>query len=85
MDTPLFKNKQVAIPNGVNLFVNLEYMNPGVSIKDRLGIKPIRDSIDNGQLKPVGTVIEPTAGNTDIGLALVAIGLDITVFFTVSK
>ena len=54
------------------LFVKLENQNPGGSIKDRIALSMIKDAEDSGKLKPGGTIIEATAGNTGIGLALVA-------------
>ena len=54
------------------LFVKLENHNPGGSIKDRIGLTIIEEAENSGLLKPGGTIIEATAGNTGIGLALVA-------------
>lgn len=71
--TPLLKLNHLAPLNGVNLFAKLEYMNPGGSMKDRIGLEIIREAEESGQLKPGGTIIEATAGNTGIGLALAAV------------
>ncbi len=61
------------IDTGVcRLFVKLENQNPGGSIKDRIGLSIIEDAEKEGQLKAGGTIIEATAGNTGLGLALVA-------------
>jgi cystathionine beta-synthase len=54
------------------LFLKLEYMNPGGSIKDRIGLSMIEEAERRGELKPGGTIVEATAGNTGLGLALVA-------------
>ncbi|MGH8177633.1 MAG: pyridoxal-phosphate dependent enzyme [Steroidobacter sp.] len=54
------------------LFLKLEYMNPGGSIKDRIGLSMIQEAERRGDLKPGGTIVEATAGNTGLGLALVA-------------
>ncbi len=54
------------------LYLKLELMNPGGSIKDRIGITMIEEAVSRGDLKPGGTIVEATAGNTGIGLALVA-------------
>ena len=55
-----------------DLFVKLENHNPGGSIKDRIGLSIIEEAEKSGKIKPGGTIIEATAGNTGIGLALVA-------------
>ena len=55
-----------------DLFVKLENLNPGGSIKDRVGIKIIEEAEKNGSLKPGGVIVECTAGNTGLGLALAA-------------
>ena len=73
-NTPLFEISQIPVPNQCRIVAKLEYLNPGGSVKDRLGIALLRDAEERGELKPGGTVIEPTAGNTGIGLALAAIG-----------
>lgn len=60
-------------------------MNPGGSIKDRLGLKLIEDALNRGLLKPGGTIIEATAGNTGIGVALAAVGKGYRVVFVTLK
>jgi O-acetylserine dependent cystathionine beta-synthase len=79
--TPLIELTNISIPNGARIFAKLEFFNPGGSIKDRLGIKLIEDALQKGLLKPGGTIIEPTAGNTGIGVALAAIGKGFKVIF----
>src|SRR5579864_690372 len=54
------------------LFVKLENMNPGGSIKDRIALSMIKAAEESGELKPGGTIIEATAGNTGLGLGLIA-------------
>lgn len=71
------------LPEGVRIFAKLEYFNPGGSIKDRLGQELLRDALEIGKLKEGGTIIETTAGNTGIGLALAAISKNVNVIFCV--
>lgn len=83
--TPMIELTQFQLPNDVRLFAKLEYLNPGGSIKDRLGIELIEEAFRTGKLAAGGTLIEPTAGNTGIGLALAAINKDIEVVFVVPE
>lgn len=71
-NTPLLKLNNILPNKKVNIFAKLEYLNPGGSIKDRIGLQIIEDAERNGFLKPGYTIIEATAGNTGIGLALAA-------------
>lgn len=75
-DTPLLKlnryTKKVGITDA-NIYAKLELFNPAGSVKDRVALKMIEDAEADGTLKPGGTIIEPTSGNTGIGLAAVAI------------
>ena len=57
---------------GATVLVKLEYLNPGGSIKDRIAVKMIEEAERTGKLLPGGTIVEPTSGNTGVGLALVA-------------
>ncbi|MDF2683508.1 MAG: cysK [Brevibacillus sp.] len=82
-NTPIVEITQFELPEGVRLFAKLEYFNPGGSVKDRLGMELIRAAEENGKLKPGGTIIEPTAGNTGIGVALAAVGTGYKVIFCV--
>ncbi|MBM7096019.1 cysteine synthase family protein [Bacillus sp. H-16] len=84
-NTPLFEITRIPLPNRVRLFAKLEYFNPGGSVKDRLGQELIRDAIDGGHISETGTIIEPTAGNTGIGLALAAVGTKVNVIFVVPE
>ncbi|HEU5140909.1 MAG TPA: cysteine synthase family protein, partial [Bacillales bacterium] len=84
-NTPLLEITQFSLPDGVRLFAKLEFYNPGGSIKDRLGVELLQEALNSGELKPGGTVIEPTAGNTGIGLALAAVNLGLTVMFCVPE
>jgi len=70
-NTPLVRLSRIH-PDG-NLVAKAEYMNPGGSIKDRIGLGMIERAERNGWLKPGDTIVEPTSGNTGVGLAMVAI------------
>jgi len=70
--TPLVRLERVAEPKSAAVWVKLEGMNPGGSIKDRPALSMIRDAEERGLLKPGDTIVEPTSGNTGIGLAQVA-------------
>lgn len=70
-NTPLLKLKKASEITGCTILGKAEFMNPGQSVKDRAALYIIRDAIAKGALKPGGTIVEGTAGNTGIGLALV--------------
>ncbi|MDA8228960.1 MAG: cysteine synthase A [Desulfitobacterium hafniense] len=70
--TPLVKLKRLLKPNCANVYVKLEYFNPGGSVKDRIAWGMILAAEEQGLLKPGGTIIEPTSGNTGIGLSMIA-------------
>ncbi len=69
--TPLIRLRRVSDETGCEILGKAEFMNPGQSVKDRAALYIIRDAIARGDLKPGGTIVEGTAGNTGIGLALV--------------
>ncbi|HET9349119.1 MAG TPA: cystathionine beta-synthase, partial [Arthrobacter sp.] len=69
---PLVKLHHVTDGIGATVLVKLEYLNPGGSIKDRIAVKMIEEAERTGKLLPGGTIVEPTSGNTGVGLALVA-------------
>ncbi|MCC3277997.1 cystathionine beta-synthase [Arthrobacter sp. zg-Y40] len=71
-NTPLVKLNNVTEGIRATVLVKLEYLNPGGSVKDRIAVKMIDTAEQEGKLRPGGTVIEPTSGNTGVGLALVA-------------
>ena len=71
-NTPLIKLKKASELTGCTILGKAEFMNPGQSVKDRAALFIIRDAIAKGQLKPGGTIVEGTAGNTGIGIAVVA-------------
>jgi len=70
-NTPLLKLKKASEMTGCNILGKAEFMNPGQSVKDRAALYIIKDAMAKGLLKPGGTIVEGTAGNTGIGLALV--------------
>jgi cysteine synthase len=70
-NTPIVKLKSTD-DNSAEIYVKLEYMNPGSSVKDRIAKAMIEAAEEQGLLKPGGTIVEPTSGNTGIGLAMVA-------------
>ncbi|WP_137788794.1 cysteine synthase family protein [Bacillus sp. E(2018)] len=84
-NTPLMEITQFSLPKGVRLFAKLEFMNPGGSVKDRLGMELLEAALAKGDLVQGGTIIEPTAGNTGIGLALAAINKGINVIFVIPE
>jgi cysteine synthase len=70
-NTPLIRLKRASEETGCEILGKAEFMNPGQSVKDRAGLFIIEDAIAKGKLRPGGTVVEGTAGNTGIGLAVV--------------
>ena len=70
-NTPLIRLKKASEMTGCEILGKAEFMNPGQSVKDRAALYIIRDAVARGELKPGGTIVEGTAGNTGIGLALV--------------
>ncbi|ORW01998.1 cystathionine beta-synthase [Mycobacterium kyorinense] len=71
-NTPLVQLNSVVPPGAGRVVAKVEYLNPGLSSKDRIAEKMIDAAEASGQLKPGGTIVEPTSGNTGVGLALVA-------------
>ena len=70
-NTPLIKLKRVSAATGCTILGKAEFMNPGQSVKDRAALFIIQDAVRKGELRPGGVIVEGTAGNTGIGLALV--------------
>jgi cysteine synthase A len=81
-ETPMLQMKRLAPPGSADIFAKLEYLNPGGSVKDRAAIGIIARAESEGKLRPGGTVIEATAGNTGIGLALIGVsrGYEVRLF-----
>ncbi len=71
-NTPLIRLRRASEATGCEILGKAEFLNPGQSVKDRAALFIIRDAIARGQLRPGGTIVEGTAGNTGIGLAVVA-------------
>lgn len=71
-DTPLVRLNSVVPEGAATVVAKLEYLNPGGSAKDRIAVKMVDEAEASGALKPGGTIVEPTSGNTGVGLALVA-------------
>ncbi|MBP3967214.1 cysteine synthase A [Paenibacillus lignilyticus] len=71
-DTPLVRLNRLVPEDSAEIYVKLEYQNPGASVKDRIAISMIEVAEQQGILKPGDTIVEPTSGNTGIGLAMVA-------------
>src|ERR1700755_1564269 len=72
-NTPLVRLRSVTrgIP-GATVLAKVEYFNPGGSVKDRIALRMVAAAEENGALRPGGTIVEPTSGNTGVGLAIVA-------------
>ena len=70
--TPLIRLRRASEETGCTILGKAEFMNPGQSVKDRAALFIIRDAIERGTLRPGGVVVDGTAGNTGIGLAVVA-------------
>jgi cystathionine beta-synthase len=70
--TPLARLQRIVPDDAATVLAKLEYISPGGSVKDRIGIKLIEEAERSGKLKPGGTIVEPTSGNTGVGLAIAA-------------
>ncbi|MBA3234305.1 MAG: cystathionine beta-synthase [Propionibacteriales bacterium] len=71
-NTPLLKLGKTTDGAGATLLAKIEYLNPGGSVKDRIALRMVEAAEASGELKPGGTIVEPTSGNTGVGLAMVA-------------
>ena len=83
--TPILKLNNLGIKESVGIYAKLELMNPAGSVKDRIGVYMLRDAEEKGLLKPGGTIVEATAGNTGIGIAIAALNRGYRVIFTVPE
>jgi cysteine synthase A len=70
--TPLVRLEKIRPASGAEILAKMEAFNPGGSVKDRIALAMIEDAEERGLLKPGGTIVEPTSGNTGVGLAVVA-------------
>ncbi|MGI6128299.1 MAG: PLP-dependent cysteine synthase family protein, partial [Planifilum sp.] len=70
--TPLVKLNRIIGKTDADVYLKLEFFNPGGSVKDRIALSMIEEAEKEGRLKPGDTIVEPTSGNTGIGLAMVA-------------
>lgn len=84
-NTPLVKINNIELPENVNLFAKLELYNPAGSVKDRVGKAMLDDAEARGLIKPGGTIIEGTAGNTGLGIAFAALNRGYKVIFVVPE
>ena len=84
-NTPILKINRMGVKPGVNVYAKLELMNPAGSVKDRVGVYMIDDAKKRGILKEGGTIVDATAGNTGIGIAVAALNQGIRVIFTVPE
>ena len=84
-NTPILKLNHLGVKPGVNVYAKLELMNPAGSVKDRVGIYMIEDAERRGILKPGGTIVEATAGNTGIGIAVAALNKGYKIIFAVPE
>ncbi len=83
--TPLLRINKLTGENDATVLIKLERNNPGGSVKDRIAYSMIKRAEEEGRLKPGGTIIEPTSGNTGIGLAMVAAALGYKVILTMPE
>ena len=84
-NTPLLKLTHLGVKEGVNLYAKLELYNPAGSVKDRVGQYMIKDAEERGILKPGGTIVDATAGNTGIGIAIAGLNKGYRIIFAVPE
>ena len=84
-NTPVVKLNRVTDENAADVYVKLEYQNPGGSVKDRIALAMIEEAEKDGKIKPGDTIVEPTSGNTGIGLAFVCAAKGYNAVFTMPE
>ncbi|MER2604882.1 MAG: cysteine synthase A [Siculibacillus sp.] len=84
-NTPLIRLRRASAATGCEILAKAEFMNPGQSVKDRAALWIVRDAVARGELLPGGTIVEGTAGNTGIGLALVGSALGFRVVIVIPE
>ncbi|MCD8916395.1 cysteine synthase A [Staphylococcus simulans] len=84
-DTPVVKLNNVVPEDAADIYVKLEYQNPGGSVKDRIALAMVEQAEKDGKIKPGDTLVEPTSGNTGIGLAFVAAAKGYKAVFTMPE
>ena len=84
-NTPILQITHMGVKPGVNVYAKLELFNPAGSVKDRVGVYMIDDAISRGILHKGGTIVDATAGNTGIGIAVAALNQGFRVIFTVPE
>ncbi|MCR5602465.1 MAG: cysteine synthase family protein [Lachnospiraceae bacterium] len=84
-NTPILKLNNLGVKEGVNLYAKLELMNPAGSVKDRVGAYMIKDAEERGILKKGGTIVDATAGNTGLGIAIAALNKGYRLIFAVPE
>ena len=82
-NTPLVRLTHLGFPEEAHVYAKLELWNPGGSVKDRTGLYMVRDAENSGRLKPGGTIVEATAGNTGLGIAFAALNRGYRIIFVV--
>ena len=83
--TPVVKLNSIGNELDCNMYVKCEFLNAGGSVKDRIGFKMIESAEQSGKIKPGDTLIEPTSGNTGIGLAIVCKEYDLKLKIVIPK
>src|SRR5438105_13673384 len=83
--TPMLRFRRIVPPNSADVYAKLEYLNPGGSVKDRAAIGIIKKAEQQGLLRKGSTILEATAGNTGVGLALIGVSRGYRVIFCVPE